>query len=251
VTGVAARLYCFPHAGATAAVYRPWKEAAGPDLRVVGLDRPGRGSAARHPKIGDLPSLVDWTAARLLADLGEGRAEDPGLRWATFGHSFGALLSLAVAARVAAALDEPPACAVLSAALPPRTQEVGDVTTSLSDEELLAKIMRDGGTPPEAVSSSAMAGYFLSLMREDYGIRAQYPSQAGLRVDFPLALVAAADDVHVPPERMWEWAEHSSEPCRRLELAGDHFAAIRDPREVLALVHENTTRAADLADKGR
>ncbi|MEU4805613.1 alpha/beta fold hydrolase [Actinosynnema sp. NPDC023587] len=245
------RLYCFPHAGATAAVYRPWKELTGPDVRLVGLDRPGRGTAARHPKLAGLPALVDWTAGRLLDDLREARAERPDVGWATFGHSFGALLGLAVAGRVAALLGEDPRCAVLSAALPPALQEPGDVTTALSDAELLDKIMRDGGTPSELTTSSAMTGYFLALMREDYRIRAQYREQTGLRVDFPLVLVAATDDVHVRPAQMWRWAGHTSAPTRRVEVPGDHFAAIRDPRAVLAVVHEATSPSAATSDEGR
>lgn len=228
------RLYCFPHAGATASVFRPWRSLTR-SLHVVGVDPPGRGTRAREPKAGDYRELVRSMARWVLADL------PAGADYLTFGHSFGAMVSLAVAGAMARE-GAPPRRAVLSAALPPRLQPPGDETTALTDAELLDRIARDGGTPPALLASPAMAGHLVGLMREDHAVRRQFHQDTALRVDFPLTLVAAREDRYVPVEDMWRWAEHTTAGCRRVEVDGDHFAALRDPRALLTNVVEEAVR---------
>jgi surfactin synthase thioesterase subunit len=228
------RLYCFPHAGATSSVYRSWKALSSEDLQIVGVDPPGRGTRMREPKADGFHALVTSMADHVAADLLRAREQVPGLGYATFGHSFGAMVSLAVGAAVARTVGEAPRRAILSAALPPRLQPP-DGTDSLTDEELLAKILADGGTPAELLSEGAMSRFLVRLMREDYAIRREFPREASLRVDYPLTLVAARDDVYVSPDRMWKWSEHSSVPCHRVEIAGGHFAAVREPKQIIAL----------------
>ncbi|WP_017578999.1 thioesterase II family protein [Nocardiopsis valliformis] len=235
------RLYCFPHAGASSLVYRSWRAPQGTPLEIVGVDQPGRGPRTREPRITDYPELVSSMADHVAADLIKAREERPDLRYATFGHSFGATLSLSVGAAVAQETGQEPVRAVLSAALPPRLQ-LPDVIGSLNDEELLAKMVADGGTAPGLLSNGTMARLLIGMMREDEEIRRQFHRVASLRVPFPLTLVAARDDAHVKPEHMWGWAEHSHAASRRVEIPGGHFAAIREPEQVLALTAEDTTR---------
>ncbi|WP_241833145.1 thioesterase II family protein [Streptomyces caatingaensis] len=229
-------LYCFPHAGATSAAYRPWKALETDHLAIVPVDQPGRGTRRREARTEDFRALVASTARLVADDLRGARAAAPGARWATFGHSFGATLSLAVAAEVERLLGEPPVRAFLSAALPPALQQP-DGTDDLTDEQLLEKIAADGGTPRELLASGAMSAFLVRLMREDHAVRRQFPKEAGaLRVGFPLTLIAARDDVYVTPERMWRWAEHSDVPARRVEIDGGHFAAVQEPAVVVSIV---------------
>ncbi|MET9297636.1 alpha/beta fold hydrolase [Streptomyces sp. NPDC003077] len=232
------RLYCFPHAGATSAVYRPWKNLAGPSLEIVGVDQPGRGTRMREQRTDDYRALVTAMAEHVADDLRRAREREPRLLYATFGHSFGAMLSLAVGAEVARAVGRTPVRAILSAALPPGLQPP-DGTDALTDEELLAKIVADGGTPPELLSNSAMSQYLVRLMREDYVIRRQYPRHADLRVGHPLTLIAAREDAYVTPDQMARWAGHSSARSRCVEIAGGHFAALQEPKDIIAIVGED------------
>ncbi|MFV0130215.1 thioesterase II family protein [Streptomyces sp. HMX112] len=244
----AVRLYCFPHAGATSLVYRPWITPGGPLLRVHGVDQPGRGTRIREPKATDFDTLVAAMADHVAADLVQARADDPDVRYATFGHSFGAMVSLAVGAAVARSTGQAPVRAVLSAALPPALQQPDD-TDSLTDEELLAKIAEDGGTAPELLSSSAMSRYLVRLMREDYVVRRQFPQHKALRVDHPLTLIAAREDAYVAPDHMWQWSEHTTGACRRVEIPGGHFAAIQNPKDVLAIVAEDVADRAGAGER--
>lgn len=230
------RLYCLPHAGASASAYRSWPGQAPPGVHVVGLDLPGRGTRAKETAADDYRSLVKTLAEHVINDL-DGAAGPAGLpRYATFGHSFGAMLALAVGAAVADALGEAPVGAMLSAALPPRLMPADDDLAALDDAALLERMAADGGTPPELLASSAMAARLVRLLRQDLAIRPQFRADISLRVPFPLVLLAAQADVHVTPERMRAWTEHSDAHSRFVTIPGDHFAAMRQPRETMAIM---------------
>ncbi|MFI8966911.1 thioesterase II family protein [Streptomyces sp. NPDC053493] len=235
------RLYCFPHAGATSLVYRSWRRLGEPHLLVHGVDAPGRGARRRERGAAGFHALVRSMAQQVAADLLAARERTPGLRWAVFGHSFGATTGLAVAAAVARQLDLPPVRAVLSGAVPPPLQRPGRLLADVPDEELLARTAADGGTPPAVLADPTMSRILLRMLREDDAVRAEFRAEAStLEVDFPLTLVAAREDVHAPPERVWPWAAHSTAAVRRVEIEGGHFAAVQRPKETLTIIADDT-----------
>jgi surfactin synthase thioesterase subunit len=242
-------LYCFPYAGATSAIYRPWRAVGQAGLRVVGVDLPGRGARRAEQRVTDYRALVAALADSVVTDL---RQASDRPRYATFGHSFGALVSLAVADAVARAVGYPPLRSVLSASLPPRLHSTEDEVAALGDAELLDKVRDDGGTAPELLANEAMAGYLIRLMREDHAVRAQFSRDRTLLVPFPLTTVAARDDRYVTPRQMRLWAEHTTAPVDQVEITGGHFAAFRDPAATLVLVHAELCPPADAtgADPG-
>ncbi|MGH8967545.1 MAG: thioesterase II family protein, partial [Actinomycetes bacterium] len=200
---------------------------------------PGRGPRLREPKTGDLDLLVTSMADHVTEDLERVRWQHPDTVYATFGHSFGATISLAVAAHV----PEPPVRQFLSAAVPPRLVAPGE-TAHLSDHELLEKVVTDGGTTGAVLDNAELGRHLVQLMREDYAIRLQFPHWKNLKVDHPLTLIAARDDIHVAPEQMWQWAEHTTAPCRQVEIPGGHFALMQTPETALAIVAEDLRSAA-------
>ncbi|MFI1928989.1 MULTISPECIES: thioesterase II family protein [unclassified Streptomyces] len=235
------RLYCFPHAGATSLVYRAWQAQSEPHVLVRGVDAPGRGTRRRERKAAGFHALVRSMAEPVVADLLAERERTPGVRWATFGHSFGATMALAVAAEVVRQVGAAPERAVLSAAIPPRLQRPGTLLDSVPDEELLARTAADGGTPSAVLADPTMSRILLRMLREDDAVRAEFAEEAsGLRVDFPLTLIAARQDVHAPPEKVWQWSPCTSAPARRVAIDGGHFAAVQRPKETLTTIVDDT-----------
>ncbi|NDL55831.1 thioesterase II family protein [Phytoactinopolyspora mesophila] len=231
------RLYCFPHSGATASVYRPWQTMAGPTTDIRPVDRPGRGLRTREPAAASLSELVEACAREVLADL----ADDPHVPWMTFGHSFGSVVSLATAAAVAEA-GRAPVRAIVSAGLPPAQHSAVDEAAGLDDEALLAQISDIGGTPKSLLGAGPVRDRILRHFREDHAIRSQFSRQRGLRVDIPLSIISARGDTYAPPDRMSAWAEHSTVPSEQVSVDGDHFAVMRDPQPVWAVIHRHITR---------
>src|SRR5437899_13023831 len=83
------RLFCFPWAGAGAAVYRPWPSALPPEVEVCAVRPPGRESRLREPPFTDLLRLVEGVAAGIRPYLT--------VPCALFGHSLGAWVAFEIA----------------------------------------------------------------------------------------------------------------------------------------------------------
>ncbi|MEJ3655094.1 alpha/beta fold hydrolase [Actinomycetes bacterium KLBMP 9759] len=226
------RLYCFPHAGATSTVFRHWVQpAAARGLDVRGVDRPGRGARRGEPSATDVADLVD-SSARWVADDLDGADGGAPVPFAVFGHSFGTVVGLAVAARLAAS-GRRPQHVLVSAGLPPARHSRDDLAAGLDDSALRDRVAVDGATPAVLLDGGPVTAMILSRFREDYRLRSGFPDLADLRTDMPLTVVAADRDDWAPASAMRGWSAHTSGPVRELTVRGGHFAAVEDPAPVL------------------
>src|ERR1700694_3898400 len=79
------RLFCFPYAGAGAAVFREWPEHLPPDVEVCVPCLPGRDARVDEPPLASMGPLVQSLAREMVEWLG--------LPYALFGHSMGAFVA--------------------------------------------------------------------------------------------------------------------------------------------------------------
>jgi pimeloyl-ACP methyl ester carboxylesterase len=80
------RLFCVPHAGGGASLFRHWQSGLPEDLEVCGIQLPGRENRSRETPLSDLASIVR----------GLGQALHPialSGPFVLFGHSMGALIA--------------------------------------------------------------------------------------------------------------------------------------------------------------
>ena len=54
-----ARLFCFGHAGGSAAVFRKWAELLPADVEMLAVQLPGRGGRLSEPVVDSIPALVE------------------------------------------------------------------------------------------------------------------------------------------------------------------------------------------------
>src|ERR1700755_2123431 len=85
------RLFCFHHAGGSAALFRRWP-ASLPEFDVCAVQLPGRGSRMIEPALESIPALVDGIAPAILPLL-----DRP---YMLFGHSMGSAVALELAQRL-------------------------------------------------------------------------------------------------------------------------------------------------------
>src|SRR5690242_10574830 len=57
--GARLRLFCLPHAGGGAAVYRMWGKELGPEVEVIAIRPPGRESRYLETPISDMDTMVN------------------------------------------------------------------------------------------------------------------------------------------------------------------------------------------------
>lgn len=232
-------LYCFPYAGGGARAFAPLAERAPSQLVVRAVEPPGRGARLREALITDYDELVESLAGYLVADF---LRRPAGTRYATLGHSAGAVLAVAVSRTMTGVLGQPPVrCFLAAAEAPHLTPHAGAATPS--DSELLTTLAGYGVTPPQMLAEPLFVQHILPILRADFGIVSQYHKAGTLRVDYPFTLIAADDDRTVAPSAVWAWSAYTRAGCRRAVLGGDHFSILHTPGELLATV------AADLTEE--
>lgn len=208
------RLYALPSGGGSAALFRGWDAALAGRAEVVTPELPGRGARiAERP-----PAAFD----EYVADLHDRHTPSAGEPWAVVGHSFGALLAAAWAAR-AYAEGRGPGLVVLSAAAPPWLHSTARVLLEGPDDGLWSRIEALGGLPEPVFAAPAARRLLGRALRADIRAAAEYRPAGPEPVGCPVLAVQGADDPLVTVELGGGWAALSDRGFCLDVLPGGHF----------------------------
>ncbi|MEN4807104.1 thioesterase II family protein [Pantoea agglomerans] len=217
-------IYAFPHAGASSGIYASWLRQLqnDPEIRFMPVNIPGRGKFSRENGIESLNLLVERLAEDIANDFKLQSAK--GIRnWATFGHSFGGVLSAFVTEKLLTQHKMSPDFSIISASVAPSVQPE-DTRHQWPDEKILEKVRSDNGTPESILNEPAFARRLVTQLRTDYILRHQFLNRCDLKVPQPLILIAADKDVDVPHHMLQAWQNHTLAQCKHIMIEGDHFA---------------------------
>src|SRR5690242_17685857 len=89
------QLFCFPHAGGGAQLFRGWQVLAPPGVGVTGVRMPGREERFREPVIDEWPDALATLIEGIEPELSRGP-------YVFFGHSLGARLAYELIHRLSA-----------------------------------------------------------------------------------------------------------------------------------------------------
>ncbi|GAA0584084.1 thioesterase [Kribbella sandramycini] len=202
------RLVCLPHAGGTASFFTEWD--LGPEVEVLAAQYPGRSDRIVEPCLDSMTELAPRLAEAL----------DPLLDrpLALFGHSMGA----ALAYEVARLLDRPPIHLFVSGRHAPAELVPGSLHTA-TDDELVADLMRLGGTEAELFATPELRNFFLPTVRADYRLAETYRWQPGPEPSCPITVLFGDSDPEVTAAQAERWRQHAVQEFAVAEFPGDHF----------------------------
>ncbi|WP_329241749.1 alpha/beta fold hydrolase [Actinoallomurus sp. NBC_01490] len=219
------RLFCLPHAGGGAAVYRPWPRHLPPDVEVVAIRLPGRESRFREPaltRVGHVVGALVQEIAPLL---------DRPHVW--FGHSMGALLAFEVCRELRRrGLGEPARLMVSGRPapdIPSRRPPIHDAPLP----DLLTRLRELGGTPPEFLEDPDVMSPLLPALRADFAVVETYRYRPGPPLDCPISVFGGAADLEATLDELRAWRAHTSVRCIVRTFEGGHFYLHDTPQEVL------------------
>jgi medium-chain acyl-[acyl-carrier-protein] hydrolase len=223
----AARLFCFHHAGGTAAMYRDWPRLLPPSVEPLAVQLPGRADRLREKPYTAMAPLVET-----LVDVIEPLLDRP---FACYGLSMGAKLCWALTHRLRDRAMPMPLALYLAGAAAPGWQE-GRADWNIPDEELVGYLREMGGTQPEVFSYPTLLASLLPTLRADLTLVDNFHFQPAEPLDVPIRAFAGTEDVEGGPERMRGWGQQTSRQFTLEAVPGGHFFDADADRRVVRVI---------------
>lgn len=223
--GAALRLFCLPHSGAGAAVYRTWASLLAPQIEVVAVRLPGRETRRREEPARDLGELLPRMVDALTPWLDRPHA------W--FGHSLGALLAFE-AGRLLSARGHAPTRVLVSGRRAPDSAPREDPVHAAPLPALLTYLRGLGGTVGEVLDDPAMVAWLEPALRADLAMAENYEPVANRGpLHCPMSVFGGEDDRLTTAEELQAWAATTQGPCLVRRMSGGHFFLHEPPERLV------------------
>jgi medium-chain acyl-[acyl-carrier-protein] hydrolase len=224
----ALRLFAFPYAGGSTAIYRNWQAALPEGIDLCPVQLPGRGSRMREQSFTRVPALVESLAEALRPHL-----DRP---FAFFGHSMGAAIGFELARRLRERYSLEPAHLFVSGRRAPQVPGERLHTYDLPEEEFVAELQRLNGTPRDVLLHAELMQVMLPLLRADFELIQTYEYVPGPPLGCPVSAFGGLQDYEVERGMLEAWREHTEGPFSVHMLPGDHFFLHSAGQQLLRLL---------------
>jgi medium-chain acyl-[acyl-carrier-protein] hydrolase len=234
--GAALRLFCFPHAGAGASIFR---DLAGglPGVEVAAVQLPGHEARIAEPPVAEM--------ARLSPAVADAIERLPPLPCAFFGHSLGAIVAFEATRELRRRGARRPLHLFASACPAPHIPDRDDAHT-LPDAELVARLRGFGETSEEVLANRELMEMILPIYRADAALTETYAYADEPPLDLPITAIGGREDERATMADLSAWQRHTRAAFALETVPGRHLFLQTARAEVLAIV----TRALGILGTG-
>ena len=226
------RLFCFPHAGAGAALFRSWPEHLPHGVEVVCPCLPGRDARAAEAPLAEMAPLVR-DLAHQIADL----LDRP---YALYGHSLGAFVAFDLAHELIRRGAPAPAQLLVSGQRGPSLPYDQTPIYQLPDDAFIAAVCRRHNAIPAAIlADKAMLAYLTRLLRADFTLVEAFCYTAATRLTCRITAYGGVDDPMIGREQLAAWSQETVGGFNLRMVPGAHFFPQSHPAELLAQVSDD------------
>ena len=210
----ALRLLCFPYAGGGAQIFRTWPAALPPDVELLAVELPGRGTRFSERPFEQLPPLID-----ALTD-----ALGPALQapFAIYGHSMGAVVGFSFARELRRRSLREPVHLFMSGRRAPQLPEPTPMH-QLPAPQFLDRLRRLGGIPDALFQEPELMEVFLPILRADVAVAESGPVAPEAPLACPITALGGLTDERTRPEELDAWQAQTSAAFEREIFPGGHF----------------------------
>ncbi len=208
------RIFCFPYAGGSPAVFRNWSNFLPKDIELTAICYPGRERRFVEPLCSEMSQLIEALYKDIQSVLD--------IPYVFFGHSLGALISYELAMRIQGARLQSPRKLIVSAKRPPNLPLTSTAISSLPDNLFLAELKKLNGTPARIYESDELMAFFMPIIRADFRLNEQYQFSHCELLNCPIDAWLGNEDC-ISDKEMREWFELTTGQTSIKTFNGDHF----------------------------
>lgn len=209
------RLFCFPFAGGSPAVFRNWTQKLPINCELSIVQLAGRGSRIFEEPIQNIETLIEQLESAL-----EPFTKIP---FVFFGHSMGAILLFELVRSFRKKGKPMPKAMIVSGCVAPQSYRKERKLHELPHDELIAELKNLGGTPPELLENSELMEIILPIIRADFKLLYDYSYSAEEPFAVPIIAFGGDLDKDVPIDNLEEWKHQTTADFRCKIFSGDHF----------------------------
>ena len=234
VSNACAKLICLPYAGGGAASFRPWAQASMPNVEILAIELPGRGS-----RMSERPYICAEGLIGALTDAIWPHLSQP---FALFGHSMGALIAFELARSLRVRYGVVPMHLFVSAHRAPHLPDTDPFIDRLPDHKFLAKIQALGGIDTHMFEHEAFVEHMLPTLRADIALCKSYTYQPSLPLECPITAFCGEQDGSVSCTEIAGWQAHTVNTWQLHSYPGGHFFIREQQTHMLAAIHQALTQ---------
>ena len=228
------RLFCFPHGGAGASAYRPWRHKLPPHVDVCAIQLPGRGERWEEPPFNRVEPLVE-----ALADAIEPHLDLP---FAFFGVSMGALIAFELS-RALRRRGAPRPTHLFAAAYPaphvpnPLLAEGDEILSALDAGGPVAEAMlRRREFLSDVLLHPGALRLTLPALRADLEVVLRYVHREEAPLEHPISVLGGRQDLDITRDLLSPWARHTDGDFKLQMVPGPHLFYQTDPSITLEAI---------------
>jgi medium-chain acyl-[acyl-carrier-protein] hydrolase len=209
------RVFCFPYAGASAAIYRTWADRLPKNLEICPVQLPGRGTRLSEQSFTRLMPIVEAVAPALRP-----YCDRP---FALFGHSMGAAIAFELARYFRQHYHCEPEHLFVSGRNAPQLPNEQPFTYDLPEAEFIDEVRRLNGTPKEILDHPELMQLMLPLLRADFSVIQTHVYVAGVPLNSSITAFGGLLDHDVTREGLAAWSSQTTGRFSLRMFPGDHF----------------------------
>lgn len=235
------KLFCFPYAGGSAAIYNSWHKHIGAAIELIPVELTGRGRRIADPLYRDMDEMIDELFDFVHAQL---NTDAP---YALFGHSMGAIAAYEIGRRTVHRGLNAPLHIFFSGRAAPDTDPREKQYHLMPEDQFRAELINLGGTPPEFFENEELMDLYLPMLKNDFKLAetAVWKSD-GFQFASDITVFTGKQD-ELLAGKIEGWKRQTEGKCTIHYFEGGHFFLHQEYKEMIKLIrHELKDRNMDL-----
>jgi medium-chain acyl-[acyl-carrier-protein] hydrolase len=213
------RLFFFPFAGGTAAVYNSWCDELlanlGRTIEFCSVHYPGHDATRTEALLSELSLLLDLLVPAI--------ASYGAIPCAFFGHSMGALVSFELARQLRRQRMPGPVHLIVSGHRAPQLPNPRPSIHRLPDVEFQAQLRELGGTPEMVLQDPELMELLLPVLRADFAMCENYTYATEEPLDCSITAFGGNNDAKLSREELSAWQTQTRKSFSIRRFPGGHF----------------------------